>query len=817
MKKKDISWSFIGSFSRAPIGCENMRHLEHLQKQEHRLYQKYLNMDDKAPPVKVDLRKVSTAFYDYNEFRHFLVNPFDVLPKKKQDLIDHLEDFFSQSSKAMILIFAGEAGAGGEWSFCPSSEPMSDFIFTFMEFYDLWQKRRKKDQHLLLILDSPHSGNWPRQFSNKGELSISCQASCRYWQNSVEDKKLGGWFLHSLCKTLRKAKKELIHEPSLIEQTPCFSGSFIKVDEVFGLKLKFEYWSDMRKAMGASKYGNWPRLGTGKLKIKPMSLNGKEVKFEGDVDSNGLMSGLGKLLGEDGKTAFEGHFAFGKKAGHGIEYNENGFRLYDGMYENDLRHGEGKLFDENGNMIFEGTFKKGLLNGKGIEYHSNGKVKFQGKFKNGVREGSGVEFWESGNIRYKGFFKNGFINGECEEYDKDGRIIFRGKMVEGLYDGDGELYYPNGIMQFKGVFKKGKFNGYGYLYNNEGKLISEGNFENGLINGKAITYYLNGDIMYVGEFQESVPLGIGEIRSLSGSVINKGKTHEVLREVVMDKWFREARQGTDFKPVEADRKMSSREGSPTKRSVSGTRPFSPNVTATLPNNFQKRTSVITPILEEKEKKSVLITQPIERGKSLVVDAKQEETGRRTIDLQNRFVARIMTEKDKEISMISEIKSTNNWFSTNQKANVSKSFVSVSKSPVKKPMNMFDQSPTRKSQTMNYYSENKETSANKKDQNFFNFVSIDETAENENEVVEIDGDRIQPGPNFSSVMPQKEVTEEDFENLRKKSLALKEKLKKKNVFTPTQKYVERTNITKVRKSLIDKDDQKFYSHSPKIMN
>lgn len=36
-------------------------------------------------------------------------------------------------------------------------------------------------------------------------------------------------------------------------------GSYQKVLKLYGLKLKYESWMDMRRALGISKYGTWPR------------------------------------------------------------------------------------------------------------------------------------------------------------------------------------------------------------------------------------------------------------------------------------------------------------------------------------------------------------------------------------------------------------------------------------------------------------------------------------------------------------------------------------------------------------------------------
>lgn len=64
--------------------------------------------------------------------------------------------------------------------------------------------------------------------------------------------------------------------------------------------MKYESWPDMRKALGVTKYGSWPRIGDGGIIILP-----------------------------DG-TRYEGDIVQGKKEGMGAIYSPNGIKLYEG-------------------------------------------------------------------------------------------------------------------------------------------------------------------------------------------------------------------------------------------------------------------------------------------------------------------------------------------------------------------------------------------------------------------------------------------------------------------------------------------------------
>lgn len=78
--------------------------------------------------------------------------------------------------------------------------------------------------------------------------------------------------------------------------------------------------------------------------------------FEGNIDSNGLKTGLGVLKFADG-TLYMGNFAEGKFSGLGTLTFSNGAR-------------------------FEGEFRKGMMQGYGTYANADG-MRFQGKFANG--------------------------------------------------------------------------------------------------------------------------------------------------------------------------------------------------------------------------------------------------------------------------------------------------------------------------------------------------------------------------------------------------------------------------------------------------
>ena len=100
----------------------------------------------------------------------------------------------------------------------------------------------------------------------------------------------------------------------------------------------------MRKALGTTKYGSWPRIGDDGIIILPDG-----TKYEGDIVN-------------------------GKKEGMGAIYTPNGIKLYEGQFKNDKMNGLGILFYTNGYKAYEGEFLDGKKNGHGTEFTRDGKL-----------------------------------------------------------------------------------------------------------------------------------------------------------------------------------------------------------------------------------------------------------------------------------------------------------------------------------------------------------------------------------------------------------------------------------------------------------
>lgn len=150
---------------------------------------------------------------------------------------------------------------------------------------------------------------------------------------------------------------------------------------------------------------------------------------------------------------------------------ENGYRVYEGMFEKGNRCGMGKQIDYFKNYtttVTEGTFLNNKLHGHGKITCLNGNY-WEGEFENGC--------FLSG--------KYVFINHRVDE----GKFIGRPNI---LLHGHGTRVYSSGHIQ-KGEFDNGTFVRGKYIYPSGD--IYEGNFVNGYLHGQGKLTQVSGDIV----------------------------------------------------------------------------------------------------------------------------------------------------------------------------------------------------------------------------------------------------------------------------------------------------------------------------------
>lgn len=548
MKKVRVRFAFIGSGERSGSGEETSRHFEQLPGVEHRQYKRYAEMeggDSSLAASEIRVRGIFNGGENHGTLE---------AGASKTDVLKFIDRLFAAGTAAVALVFMGEAGEDGEWRFvCRKTN--EGFSIGYDEVLELWDKYKTPNRHLLLLLDHSYSGEWVRRQAVRGELTCSVQASARAWQRAAEDNRLGGFFIHSLHKIALGRKNELLHPPRRIEQTPAFAGSFLRVSDLFGLRLKFEDWADLRRALNPANFGSWPRLSPS------VPSSSSAPVYEGDVDSEGIPSGNGRFI-VSGLPIFEGLFVSGRKTGQGLEFDARGRRVFDGLFLADQRHGTGREFDSEGALVASGEYCEGQRHGKIAEFFPSGGLSFFGNYVKGERHGPAVEFFENGVRWRRGTYVQGQFEGPIEEYSEVGSLKYKGGYKDGTYDGHGEQFHPNGALRYRGQFQAGLYHGEGELFDSRGRKISQASFEKGLVSGLAVSYYSNGAVMYVGEFQDSVPLGIGQLRSKDGALLKRDTRADVMREAQVENWFRDKKQKSLSSPTKSPSLSPSRPSCP---------------------------------------------------------------------------------------------------------------------------------------------------------------------------------------------------------------------------------------------------------------
>lgn len=192
--------------------------------------------------------------------------------------------------------------------------------------------------------------------------------------------------------------------------------------------------------------------------------------YEGDVNTNNLMHGIGKMrttkygrIGTWREGQFtgwnresqvngdilEGKFINGKVNGKGIFKNAKR-TYYVGDFVDNVPQGEGEM--KTNKFIYNGHFEEGNFHGKGkIKFFEDGH-EYEGDFEKGEITGLGRCKWTNGDI-YEGQMEKGKMNGNGRYTYTNGQI-YEGGYVNGLKQGLGKIIYPND-KQFEGIFVHG--------------------------------------------------------------------------------------------------------------------------------------------------------------------------------------------------------------------------------------------------------------------------------------------------------------------------------------------------------------------------
>jgi hypothetical protein len=104
------------------------------------------------------------------------------------------------------------------------------------------------------------------------------------------------------------------------------------------------------------------------------------IKFEGQINIDGLPDGRGKITYPDG-TNYEGEWLKGKKHGKGKQMFA-AQEHYEGNWKDNMKDGEGTYVFANGDQYI-GCYKNDLREGRGTYYHANG-INYEGNWEKGM-------------------------------------------------------------------------------------------------------------------------------------------------------------------------------------------------------------------------------------------------------------------------------------------------------------------------------------------------------------------------------------------------------------------------------------------------
>jgi hypothetical protein len=223
-----------------------------------------------------------------------------------------------------------------------------------------------------------------------------------------------------------------------------------------------------------------------------------ELKYFGQVASNGTMNGIGQMATSN--LVHVGYFKNNMKSGPGRTFLV-GRKFIKTDWSEDEIVGTCEYHDDELGHSSTIHYKDGVKCGSGEEFWADGTT-FRGSYKDGVKEGEGEMVWADGNS-FKGQFSQGYIHGHGVykwvdgkmydgEWEKDkmhGKGVFTwpdGRKYEGYYkedlkDGQGTFYWsPN--KRYEGEWVKGKQHGQGKFVGENGE-VRVGRWENGALVG----------------------------------------------------------------------------------------------------------------------------------------------------------------------------------------------------------------------------------------------------------------------------------------------------------------------------------------------
>lgn len=196
-------------------------------------------------------------------------------------------------------------------------------------------------------------------------------------------------------------------------------------------------------------------------------VNG-QIVGRGITQENGDKSGEWIFYYSGGKKESEGMYANGLKTGIWKFYYPDETLKQTGNFKGGKFDGPWKFYSEVGDLQKEEEYAGGFRNGLSIEFDDEGQKIFEGMYQDDQRHG----YWiiQTGDISTKGKYSYDEKTGVWTSVYRNGAKAFKGDYVGGKENGTHVYYYKNGETEHTEQWKNGKAVKNWNYYNENGSL-----------------------------------------------------------------------------------------------------------------------------------------------------------------------------------------------------------------------------------------------------------------------------------------------------------------------------------------------------------
>ncbi|EGR27881.1 MORN repeat protein [Ichthyophthirius multifiliis] len=178
---------------------------------------------------------------------------------------------------------------------------------------------------------------------------------------------------------------------------------------------------------------------------------------------NHQFHGQGTLIGDDG-TIYEGQWIKGQLFDGLIKYHDGSY--YVGQIKNNFfKEGKGIFYNQDGFLMYQGEFQNYNITGNGSRFYYDGSV-YEGDLERDKKQGKGNANYKDESM-YQGEWENDFQSLGTYYYNKKNlNNFYTGQWLNGIQSGKGKYVYPSGGV-YEGEILNNKRHGNGiYKYSN---------------------------------------------------------------------------------------------------------------------------------------------------------------------------------------------------------------------------------------------------------------------------------------------------------------------------------------------------------------